>query len=123
MMTASDLRYLIAADRLFDGENGVKLTDIAAETDVTKVSVYRAVERMEKNGYVCRNEKNKIVLTEEGKRSLREYMVTVRFLSAHFEKHCGVPAEIAYQDAICAACALSDVSRKGIAAHIKENEA
>lgn len=56
-MTASELKYLIALDELYDGKNGVKLTVIAEKTRVSKVSVYRALERLEKDGYVKRTEK------------------------------------------------------------------
>ena len=59
VMTKAELRYLMAIDMLYDGISGVKLTEIAAEMAVTKVSVYRAMERLEGNGYIERNEKNK----------------------------------------------------------------
>ena len=118
-MTVAELRYLIATDALYDGKNGVKLTAIAEKIGVTKVSVYRAVERLEKSGYVERNEKNKVVMTEKGETVLREYMVIVHFVREHLVAHCGTPAEIAYTDALGAACALSDISRSGIASHVE----
>ncbi|MBQ8498139.1 MAG: helix-turn-helix domain-containing protein [Clostridia bacterium] len=121
-MTVAELRYLIAIDALCEGENGVKLTEIAAKMGVTKVSVYRAVERLEKNGYVRRNEKNKVIMTESGTLFLEEYMVIVRFIRAHLEQNCGTPAETAYQDALGVACALSDISRGSIAACMKKIE-
>ena len=43
-MSASMLKYLIAADSLCDGENGVSLTALALKAGVTKVSAYRAVD-------------------------------------------------------------------------------
>jgi Mn-dependent DtxR family transcriptional regulator len=46
VMTKAELRYLMAIDMLYDGISGVKLTEIAAEMAVTKVSVYRAMERL-----------------------------------------------------------------------------
>lgn len=58
-MTTAELRYLIATDELCGGTCGVKLTEIAEKVNVSKVSVYRAVERLEKNGYVERNEKTR----------------------------------------------------------------
>lgn len=122
-MTVAELRYLIATSELCEGENGVKLTEIAARMGVTKVSVYRAVERLEKSGYVKRNEKNKVVMTEGGQSILAEYMVIVRFIRKHLEKNCATPAETAYQDALGVACALSDISRSSIAVCMEKAEA
>lgn len=57
-MSASMLKYLIAADSLCDGENGVSLTALALKAGVTKVSAYRAVDRLETDGYlVARKQK------------------------------------------------------------------
>ena len=113
-MTAAELRYLIAINDLCDGTVGVKLTEIAEKTGVTKVSVYRAVERLEKSEHVKRNEKNKVIMTEKGIRELSEYMVIVNFIRNQLEFHCGTPEEIAFQDALGAAAALSDISRRHV---------
>ena len=121
-MTSAELRYLIAIHALYHGEIGVKLTEIAAKMGVSKVSVYRAVERLEKSGYVQRDEKNKVVMTEKGVTVLREYMVIVNFIRTHLEDHCGTPAEIAYHDALGVACAFSDISRGKIAEFCGECE-
>lgn len=114
-MSSAELRYLIAINELYNGDVGVKLTEIAAKMGVSKVSVYRAVERLEKNGYIQRDEKNKVVMTEKGVTVLREYMVIVNFIRAHLEEHCDTPRDIAYNDALGAACAFSDISRGKIA--------
>ena len=50
-MSASMLKYLIAADSLCDGENGVSLTALALKAGVAKVSAYRAVDRLETVSY------------------------------------------------------------------------
>ena len=121
-MTLAELRYLIATSGLDDGKNGVKLTDIAEMVGVTKVSVYRAIERLEKSEYIKRNEKNKVVMTEKGKTTLAEYMVTVNFLRKHLEERCGTPGEVAYHDALGAACAISDISRRKIAEFTEREE-
>ena len=114
-MTAAELRYLIAIDELYDGKSGVKLTDIAQRVGVSKVSVYRAVERLEKSGYAERNDKNKVILTELGKKQISDYMEIIDFVRDHLVRNCGTPHEVAYSDAIGVACALSDVSRERIA--------
>ena len=113
-MTSAELKYLIAIEELYDGINGVKLTDIAAKVYVSKVSVYRAVERMHKNGYVERNDNNKVVLTDFGKKELVVYKKTLRFFEEQLEKICYISSDIAYADALCLACALSDISREKI---------
>ncbi|MBO5023356.1 MAG: hypothetical protein J6D11_03485 [Clostridia bacterium] len=121
-MTSAELRYLIAADELYDGVNGVKLIEIANKVGVSKVSVYRAVERLEKNYYIQRNEKNKVVLTEYGKKQLADYREIMDFIQSHLEKQCGTPSEVAYNDALGAACAFSDISRAKIAIILKSGK-
>ena len=118
-MTSAELRYLISIYELYDGANGVKLTAIAVRMGVSKVSVFRATERLEKGGYTQRNEKNRVVMTGYGAEQLAEYMLMIRWLSRHLEDHCGVPGDIAWQDAIGAACAMSDRSRHGLVAFIR----
>ena len=113
-MTSAELKYLIAIEELYDGINGVKLTDIAAKVNVSKVSVYRAVERMDKNGHVERNDKNKVVLTDLGKKELIVYKKTLCFFEEQLEKICDISKDVAYADSLCLACALSDISREKI---------
>lgn len=114
-MTSAELKYLMAIDELYDGISGIKLTSIAERMGVTKVSVYRAAERLEKNGYIKRDEKNKLVMTEYGYEQLEKYNVLIGWLSGHLQKNCRVSAEIAHSDAIGAACAFSDESRDALA--------
>ena len=121
-MTTAELRYLIATDELCDGTCGVKLTEIAEKVNVSKVSVYRAVERLEKNGYVERNEKNKVVLTEHGKKQLSDYTEIMAFVIAHLVSRCGTPEDIAYNDALGVVCALSDISRGSVANMLKSGK-
>ncbi len=111
-MTSAELKYMIAIEEIYDGINGVKLIDIASKVGVSKVSVYRAVERMEKNGYIERNDKNKVVLTEYGKKELSSYKEIMRFLQNNIKKYCSVSEDVAYSDAMCVACALSNTSRE-----------
>ena len=51
-MSASELRYLIAANDLTAGGLTVKQTDIANKLGVTKVSAYNALERLKEKGYI-----------------------------------------------------------------------
>jgi Mn-dependent DtxR family transcriptional regulator len=82
---------------------------------VSKVSVYRAAERLEKNGYAARDERNKVVITELGAKQLQDYMVIVTYISRALENSCGTPPEMAYQDAIGVVCALGEYSRSKVA--------
>lgn len=115
-MTKAELRYLMAIDMLYDGISGVKLTEIAAEMAVTKVSVYRAMERLEGNGYIERNEKNKVILTEKGKKTVDDYRIIVDFVLLQFKRYCDLPPELVYQDALGVATSLG----KEICAFISE---
>lgn len=124
-MTSAELKYLISIDELYegDGEKGIKLVSIASKMNVTKVSVFRAIERLEKGGYIRRNDKNKVMITEYGYDQLSEYRMMIDWLGSHLAKHCGVPTDIAFQDAIGATCAMNDKSRHGLAEFIKSGKA
>ena len=121
-MTSAELKYLIAINELYDGTAGIKLTAIAAKMNVTKVSVYRAAERLENHGYVKRDEKNKVVMTDYGYKQLKEYNMLIGWLSNHLQRNCKGSAEIAYNDAIGAVCAFSDESRNALAEFIREKK-
>ena len=45
-MTSSEYKYLQTINGLYDGTVGIRLTAIAAAMEVTKVSVFKAVERL-----------------------------------------------------------------------------
>lgn len=117
-MTSAELKYLMAIDALYDGVAGIKLTAIAAKMNVSKVSVYRAAERLEKNGYVRRDEKNKVVINPFGYEELEKYNILIQWISGHLMEKCGVSADVAYNDAIGAACEISEESRNAIAAFV-----
>lgn len=115
-MTSAELKYLIAIDGLYDGTAGIKLTAIAAKMNVSKVSVYRAAERLERNGCIHRDEKNKVVIAPYGYEQLEKYNILIQWISTHLREKCGVSADIAYNDAIAAACEFSEASCNAIAA-------
>ena len=68
--------------------------------------------------YIEKNDR-KIVLTDRGREVLNEYMTIIRFMSAHLSLHCGTTENQAYEDALNATCAFSDVTRNGVANFIK----
>lgn len=115
-MTPAELKYLMAIDDLYDGTAGIRLTAIAAKMNVSKVSVYRAAERLEKNGYIRRDEKNKVVINPFGYEQLEKYNILIRWISGHLMEKCGVSEAVARNDAIGAACEFSEESRNAIAA-------
>ena len=113
-MSASMLKYLIAADSLCDGENGVSLTALALKAGVTKVSAYRAVDRLETDGYLSRESKKKIVLTKKGVDSLRTYMRALMQI-------CKLPRNVAYHEALKAVGALSGRSIEALTDFFEKN--
>lgn len=117
-MSSSELRYLIAATELAEQMEIVKQTDVANKLQVSKVSTYNAMERLREKGFIEKNER-KIVLTDRGREVLNEYMTIIRFMSAHLSLHCGTSEKQAYEDALNATCAFSDVTRNGVANFIK----
>ena len=66
-MSSSELRYLIAASVLAKQLDIVKQTDLANKLQVSKVSVYNAVEKLKEKGLIEKNER-KILLTKKVKR-------------------------------------------------------
>ena len=117
-MSSSELRYLIAANELAEQMEIVKQTDVANKLNVSKVSTYNAIERLRDKGFIEKNDR-KIVLTNLGKEVLNEYMTIIRFISVHLSLHCGTTENQAYEDALNATCAFSDVTRNGVANFIK----
>lgn len=112
-MTVSELKYLLAVDEISSRESSVSLVAVSKKMNVSKVSVYRGVERLVGNDYITRDSK-KITFTEKGKSALSEYKIVIGFIRKHLEEHCGVAADTAYNDALGCACSFSDDSRKGI---------
>ena len=117
-MSSSELRYLIAANELAEQMEIVKQTDVANKLNVSKVSTYNAIERLRDKGFIEKNDR-KIVLTDRGKEVLNEYMTIIRLMSAHLSLQCGTTENQAYEDALNATCAFSDVTRNGVANFIK----
>ena len=126
-MTSADFKYLVASKRLYDAREdksiGIRLTEIANAVKVSKASVFRAIDRLEKSGYIRKNDRNKIVITEYGFAQLAEYRIMIEWLCSHLQYHCNISEEIARVDAINAACAMSDESRHGLAEFIKSGTA
>ena len=117
-MTASELKYLIAANELSDNGNGAKMAAMAGRLSVSKVSVCRAVERLIGSGYLCQNGK-RVLLTERGIEEITDYMIVVDFIGNKLQRHCNTPKETAFAEAVGAACSLGEESRKKVLAFAK----
>ena len=99
-MTYSEFRYLWNV-REVEKDNVARLRDITNVMTVTKVSVFRAIERLEKGGYVQKSKDRKIYLTEKGRGFLKEYEQAIFFLEE----------DTAEEEAMRIVCVLSDESR------------
>lgn len=119
-MTSAELRYLIAISELYDGTTGIRLTAIAGKMGVTKVSVFKAAERLEQDGCIRRDVRNKVVLTMRGYEQLEKYNVLIGWLSGHLERNCKVPAEVARHDAQGAVCTFSEESINALSEFIRK---
>ena len=118
-MTSSEYRYLLTLNGLYNGAAGIRLTAIAAAMEVTKVSVFKAVEKLELEGLIARDAKNRVIMTQHGKDQLEKYNILIDWLSGHLEKNCRVPADTARRDAAGAVCAFSDESIAALTEFIK----
>ena len=114
-LTVSELRYLLTID---EGDGKIRMIDISKKQKVSKPSVLQAVTALEKRGYVVKEET--IRLTDEGKATLSEYKAIVDWLKMHLSVHCGVPVDVAYEDAVKCACCFCEVSRKNVVKFVEE---
>ena len=120
-MTVSELKYLITANELNDGGNGAKMAAMAQRLNVSKVSVCNAVERLIASGYCYRNGKM-VLLTDKGLSEIADYLVVIDFIGDKLERHLGTPKDRAFEEAIGAACALGEESRKGVLMFARANK-
>lgn len=121
-MTLSEYRYLQTINGLYDGTVGIRLSAIAAAMDVTKVSVFKAVERLEHDSLIARDARNRVIMTQRGSDTLEKYNILIDWLSGHLEKNCRVSADTARRDAAGAVCAFSDESIAALTEFIKREK-
>ncbi|MDE6551245.1 MAG: hypothetical protein K2M44_07105 [Clostridia bacterium] len=112
-MTASELKYLLTANELSDNGSGAKMAAMAGRLKVSKVSVYRAVERLIVGGYIEQIGK-RIHLTQKGLNNVAEYLIVIEFICDKLLRHCNTPKDKAFNEALGVACALSEESRKQV---------
>ena len=109
-MTYSEFRYLWNV-REVEKDNVARLRDITNIMTVTKVSVFRALERLGKGGYVQKSKDRKIYLTEKGRALLKEYEQAILFLKEKMLQFAGIEENMAEEEAMRIVCVLSDESR------------
>ena len=109
-ITYSEFRYLWNV-REVEKDNVARLRDITNIMTVTKVSVFRALERLEKGGYVQKSKDRKIYLTEKGRGFLKEYEQAIFFLKEKMLQFAGIEEDTAEEEAMRIVCVLSDESR------------
>ncbi len=119
-MTPSEYKYLSALDNLYDGIRGVKLTDLANATGVTKVSAHNAAEKLEAVGLLDHAADGKIAITDKGRTAVREVRIAAAYLSDMLEKFCWIDADAAAAEAVNAVCALTDRTRAVVAKTVAE---
>lgn len=109
-MTYLEFRYLWNVKEV-EKDNVARLKDITNVMTVTKVSVFRALERLEKGGYVQKSKDRKIYLTEKGRGFLKEYEQAIFFLKEKMLQFAGIEEDTAEEEAMRIVCVLSDESR------------
>lgn len=121
-MTPAELRYLLTLDKLYDGTHGVKLTDIAKQSGVSKVSTLKAITQLEVQELTARDLQKHIYITEKGAVAVREALDSVEFITDFLEKDCGIDGDKAATEAINAVAALKDDTRAAVARALREKK-
>ena len=110
-MTISELKYLIAIADTGGVAGETNSTDIARNLDVTRVSVFRALGRLQRNGLAVKDEKKGVYLTEKGRQLLSEYMKIATLLRMHLVNFGRLEESVAEEEAMKMACVMSDYAR------------
>ncbi len=103
--------YLEAIGFLADeGDQSVRVTDIAGRLSVSKPSVLTALRALEERGFVEHERYRGVVLTPTGKIRSAEIQARHEFLTAFLRDVVGVPEDIAEKDACRMEHVLSDIT-------------
>lgn len=96
-----------------DGD-GTRMCDMSGQMSVSRVSVFRAVERLEKGGFLTKDRNRRITLTEKGEDTLGKYEIVIGFLVKKLVEVVGFGVHESEEEATRIACVLSDVSLERI---------
>ncbi len=104
-LSTSQIHYIKAIYELSPKGEGIRISDIAVNLDVTKASVCAAMKNLEQKEMVYRDAGRLVFLTDEGEYqamlTLDKFLIIRGFLT----EVLGIKAEIAEQDA----CAIEHV--------------
>lgn len=112
-MTASELKYLMAAKSLACADGSVRVRDLADRMGVSKVSAYRMCERLEAHAYL-RGGEGGVRLTAHGEALLEEYALCTAFVQDALERCCHTPKNVAWREAVGIVCAVGEGSRAAL---------
>ena len=84
-MTASQYKYLDCIDSLCKQNENFNMASIAVKLGVSRVSSYRAMEKLRVNKLIDTTKEGKWYLTEKGKEKLEEVRNGIRFLQEVLE--------------------------------------
>ena len=98
-ISSSSQDYLEAILELSEGNEGVRVTDIANKLGIKKASVTQAINILAEEDLVSKERYGPIYLTEKGEKEAERVKIMHSLLKYFFEKILGVPAEPADNDA------------------------
>lgn len=98
-LTKSQANYLQTVFILGNGEDGVRLTDIASRLGISKASACVAISKLEENGFVVRDARRLISLTPDGEREAKRVIDNFTVISLFLTNKLNVDRRIALMDA------------------------
>lgn len=117
-MTASELKYSIAAKQPNERGDGAKMAAIAVRSGVSKVSVYPSGRAFDRKRTLL-PKRQKSTFDRKGAAEIADYLTVMDFIGYKLQRHCDTPKEKAFDEAIGAACALGEESRNKVLALAK----
>lgn len=109
-MTPSREDYLKAIYTLNPADDGTRVVEIAAALSVTKASVSRMMDQLEKEGFVRRSDKKRITLTSIGRSQAQQVKKRYEVIRLYFLEVLHVDGQTAAEDACCLEHILSEGS-------------
>lgn len=79
-MTSSEIKYLTAIFEASKERGGIKQADLAKQMKISRVSVLRAIEKLEYKKLVVKDEKAQCELTEKGRSCVMKYIRCASFI-------------------------------------------
>lgn len=93
IITASNIRYLIALDKLNEEGKGIKCVDVANALGFSKPSIYNMMKALYDMGFVAKIDRGFIFLTEKGKLFAAKYRSYFNIANNFFEITLGLSPE------------------------------